>query len=97
VFQERLASSFGGADEVLLADVFRAADIAESERLNPEALVRTLHRSDRPAHFLPKADQILAHLERHASAGDIVLIMSNGGFDGLHTRLLEALERRVEA
>jgi UDP-N-acetylmuramate: L-alanyl-gamma-D-glutamyl-meso-diaminopimelate ligase len=94
VFQQRLESSFGGADEVLIADVFRAADIPAEERLDPEVLVHHLDRGDRPAHFLPRTEQILEHLLRHSSASDVVLVMSNGGFDQLHERLLEGLRRR---
>ena len=96
VFQQRLESSFGGADEVLIADVFRAADIPAEERLDPEMLVHRLDRGDRPAHFLPRTEQILEHLLRQATSGDVVLVMSNGGFDRVHERLLEGLRRRED-
>jgi UDP-N-acetylmuramate: L-alanyl-gamma-D-glutamyl-meso-diaminopimelate ligase len=94
VFQERLAGAFGGADEVLIAAVFGADALPEDARLDPGRLVADLASRKTPARFLPDADAIVAHLAEHAASGDVIVVMSNGGFDGLHDKLLTVLETR---
>ncbi len=96
VFQDRLAESFDDADAVVIAPVFRAADVPEAERLDPDALVAAIARRGRDARQLGGADEIVAHLAQTAGSGDVVVVMSNGGFDGLHERLLESLGERGE-
>ena len=92
VFQERLASSFDAADEVVLAEVYGADQLAAAERLDPERLVADLARRGRPSRFLPGVDAIVSFLAEHARAGDVVAVLSNGGFGGIHAKLLAALE-----
>ena len=91
VFQERLGASFDDADEVILAEVFGADQLAPSERLDPGKLVADLAARGRPARFLPGVDAIVAYLADHARSGDVVAILSNGGFGGIHESLLAAL------
>jgi UDP-N-acetylmuramate: L-alanyl-gamma-D-glutamyl-meso-diaminopimelate ligase len=95
VFQDRLPEALAGGDEVVLAEVFGAEELPPSERLDPERLVRDLAALGRPARFLPGVEAIVAHLAGHAEEGDVVAIMSNGGFGGLHDKLLAALRARV--
>ncbi|NIV58295.1 MAG: UDP-N-acetylmuramate:L-alanyl-gamma-D-glutamyl-meso-diaminopimelate ligase [Actinobacteria bacterium] len=97
VFQERLARAFGAADEVIIAAVYGAADIPQSERLDTERLVRDLDVAGVTACNLPDVAQIVDRLTRDASTGDVVVVMSNGGFDGIHERLLTAFEGRATA
>jgi len=91
VFQDRLPAAFAGADEVVLARVFGADELPPSERLDPERLVRDLEAAGRAARFLDDVDAIVEDLVRRCAPGDVVAVMSNGGFDGLHDKLLEAL------
>jgi len=91
VFQDRLAAAFAGADEVLLARVFGADEVPADQRLDPERLVRDLAAAGRPARFLDDVEAIVAELVGRCGRGDVVAVMSNGGFDGLHDRLLAAL------
>jgi UDP-N-acetylmuramate: L-alanyl-gamma-D-glutamyl-meso-diaminopimelate ligase len=97
VFQDRLATSFDDADEVVLAEVFGAEQLPEAVRLDPERLVADLARRGRPARFLPGVDAIVAHLVAHARPGDVVAVLSNGGFGGIHDKLLTELGRRGQA
>jgi UDP-N-acetylmuramate: L-alanyl-gamma-D-glutamyl-meso-diaminopimelate ligase len=91
VFQDRLPQALAGADEVVLADVFGAEELQVAERLEPGRLVSDLEALGRPARFLPDVDAIVAHVAAHARKGDVVAVMSNGGFGGLHDKLLAAL------
>jgi UDP-N-acetylmuramate: L-alanyl-gamma-D-glutamyl-meso-diaminopimelate ligase len=95
VFQERLPEALAEGHEVVLAEVFGADEVPPAERLDAQRLVRDLGALGRPARFLPSADAIAAHLAAHAAPGDVVVVMSNGGFGGLHEKLLMGLQARV--
>lgn len=95
VFQERLPEALSGADRVVVADVYNAEAIPEPERLDPDRLVADLATRGTPARFLPGAAEIAAHVVAEARPGDVVAVLSNGGFDGLHERLLDGLRRRA--
>jgi UDP-N-acetylmuramate: L-alanyl-gamma-D-glutamyl-meso-diaminopimelate ligase len=97
VFQDRLAAAFDDADEVVIAQVFGSEALPQDVRLDPERLVTDLARRERPARFLPDVDAIVAHLVAHAAPGDLVAVLSNGAFGGLHGKLLEALGERAAA
>ncbi len=90
VFQEDFARAFAGADEVLLAPVFRSA-LPESERLSLPHLVHDLRGRGRRARAAASVEDIIAILVEEHTPGDLVVIMSNGGFSGIHGRLLAAL------
>lgn len=96
VFQERLAGVFDAADRILVAPVFNAAAIAADERLDVERLTADLAARGKTASAMADADEILAHLLASVGTGDVVVIMSNGGFDGLHRRLLGGLAERAQ-
>jgi UDP-N-acetylmuramate: L-alanyl-gamma-D-glutamyl-meso-diaminopimelate ligase len=91
VFQQEFTAALQLADRVVLADVHRKDQLPEAERLSPAALVQALQRHNVPAWFYPATEAIMAHICREAVPSDVILIMSNGGFDNLHERLLTAL------
>ena len=90
VFQDDFARAFGPADEVIIAAVFRA-NLPESERLSAEQLVDDLRRVGQRARHIPDIDDIVATIVAEHRPGDVVLLMSNGGFGGIHRKLLGAL------
>jgi UDP-N-acetylmuramate: L-alanyl-gamma-D-glutamyl-meso-diaminopimelate ligase len=90
VFQDDFARAFAGADEVLLAPVFRSR-LPEAERLSVPQLVRDLHARGLSAREAESIDDIIGTVVRDHRAGDLVVIMSNGGFGGIHKKLLQAL------
>ena len=94
VFQERLVDALQAADEIVLAAVYGADQIDESERLDPDRLASELGRRGRSARFVPEVEEIVSLVGKSAESGDVVVIMSNGAFDGLHGRILEALHTR---
>ena len=97
VFQERLVGALGPADEIVVAGVYRAQEIPDSERLDPRRLAADLQARGHRARFLPDVQKILAELGDSARPGDVITIMSNGAFGGLHDRLLRSLRSRTEA
>ena len=90
VFQDDFARAFGAADEVVLAAVFRST-LPEDERLSAEQLVLDLTRQGRHARHIPEIDDIVSTIVREHRDGDVVVLMSNGGFGGIHGKLLQAL------
>jgi UDP-N-acetylmuramate: L-alanyl-gamma-D-glutamyl-meso-diaminopimelate ligase len=94
VFQDRLVSAFDAADHVVIAEVFAADKIPEQDRLDPGRLADEISSRGRDAVFIPGADEIVTHLAAEARSGDVIVIMSNGGFEEIHRKLLEALESR---
>lgn len=93
VFQDDYANAFVHADYVVIARVFDSQKVSEKGRaLDTEKLILDISHQDKPAFALPDADQIIAHLVPQLRAGDVVAIMSNGGFGGIHDKLLAALK-----
>jgi len=91
VFQRELADAFGDADLALLAQIDRPEELPASERLDPDRLVEDLRARDVDALFLPDATTIAAHLLVHIRPGDVVVVMSNGGFGGIHRLLANGM------
>jgi UDP-N-acetylmuramate: L-alanyl-gamma-D-glutamyl-meso-diaminopimelate ligase len=90
VFQDDFARAFGAADEVVIAGVFRST-LPEAERLSVDQLVHDVQRAGRPARSIAAVDDIVRAVAAEARAGDLVVLMSNGGFGGIHQKLLQAL------
>ena len=90
VFQDDFARAFAGADEVIIAGVFRSS-LPESERLSAEQLVSDLTTRGQRARSIETVDGIVAAVAAEHRAGDVVILMSNGGFGGIHQKLLRAL------
>jgi UDP-N-acetylmuramate: L-alanyl-gamma-D-glutamyl-meso-diaminopimelate ligase len=90
VFQNDFAAAFGGADEVVVASVFRSS-LPEGERLSAEQLVSDLRDRGQRARYIPDVDAIVDTVSAEQRPGDLVVLMSNGGFGGIHRKLLEAL------
>jgi UDP-N-acetylmuramate: L-alanyl-gamma-D-glutamyl-meso-diaminopimelate ligase len=93
VFQREFTAALSEADEVILAGVFGADKIPPGERLSPEEVAGDLQAAGRPAQVIPEVDGIVARLAAGSREGDIVLIMSNGGFGGIQEKLKNALTR----
>jgi UDP-N-acetylmuramate: L-alanyl-gamma-D-glutamyl-meso-diaminopimelate ligase len=94
IFQEEFVKAFAAADHVVIAGLYNPDYIPPGERLAPERLAQDLAvRGAKDARYLPEVEAIVAHVATAAEPGDVVVIMSNGGFGGLHEKLLHALER----
>ena len=87
VFQHQLVQSLSAADIVVLADVFKSVAIPAGERLDPAAVVAELMERGRPARLLASADEIVETVSPELRPGDVVAILSNGGFGGIYEKL----------
>ena len=82
------------ADGVIVAQVARLELLKPEERLDPAMLMADLKSAGKDTAYLPDADAIVRHLATKAEPGDVVVVFSNGGFGGIHGKLLERLGRR---
>jgi len=94
VFQAELAASFADANAVVISEVARLEQISSAERLNPEQLMADLRAAGKEAAYLPDVHAIVAHLAQHAQGGEVICVFSNGGFDGIHGKLLARLGQK---
>jgi UDP-N-acetylmuramate: L-alanyl-gamma-D-glutamyl-meso-diaminopimelate ligase len=92
VFQTELVDAFADADAVVVAEVARPEQLQPEERLDPARLMQDLKGKGKAAEYLANADMIVNHLGQHAEGGDVVCVFSNGGFDGIHAKLLQRLD-----
>jgi UDP-N-acetylmuramate: L-alanyl-gamma-D-glutamyl-meso-diaminopimelate ligase len=92
IFQQDFARAFIDAeiDEVVLASPFRTT-LPEAERLSVDELVGDVNDAGRRARHIGTVDEIVATVAAEARPGDVVVVMSNGGFGGIHEKLLTAL------
>lgn len=94
VFQQEYVSAFLDTAVAILADVHRPDKAPEGRRFSTEQLVQDLRRRKVEASHISGVENIVKHLTEHLAPGDIVLIMSNGGFGGIHDKLLTSLRSR---
>jgi len=91
VFERELVESLSIADVVVLAAVFKSEAIPVLERLEPEHVIDALKARHVPAVLCADADAIVAEMVPRLKAGDVVAILSNGGFGGIYTKLPKAI------
>jgi len=97
VFQQELIDALGLADAVLLNAVYQQERIPENERLHPEQVISALNAAGTPAELCANVAAIINALDRQLKSGDVVAILSNGGFDGIYEKLPASLEARTAA
>jgi UDP-N-acetylmuramate: L-alanyl-gamma-D-glutamyl-meso-diaminopimelate ligase len=94
VLEGDLIESLRLADRVILAGVYQQQRIPDAERLHPEDVVSALNAAGTPAELHPGADAIIDSLLPQLQSGDVVAILSNGGFDGIYEKLPKRLKER---
>ena len=94
VFQDVLPDSLALADAVVIGPVNRAQLLSDDERISPEKIAVDIRARGKDAHAFGSAAEIAEYLGGQVRSGDLVLVMSNGSFDGLWSRLLTELEKR---
>jgi UDP-N-acetylmuramate: L-alanyl-gamma-D-glutamyl-meso-diaminopimelate ligase len=96
VFERELVDSLALADQIILAGVYQTEKIPAAERLHPENVVAALVSAGKPALLLANADAIVANITPRVASGDVVAILSNGGFEGIYEKLPAALSARTQ-
>jgi UDP-N-acetylmuramate: L-alanyl-gamma-D-glutamyl-meso-diaminopimelate ligase len=91
IFQNELAEALAASDSAIIAGIFHPEKIPEDFRLNPSLLAKTIVQAGKSAEYIANTDEIVEFLAKNAKKGDILLIMSNGGFDNIHEKLLRRL------
>ncbi|HKD02752.1 MAG TPA: UDP-N-acetylmuramate:L-alanyl-gamma-D-glutamyl-meso-diaminopimelate ligase [Terriglobales bacterium] len=94
VLQNDLANSLALADEVVVANVFKSESIPDAERLDLAAVAAQIHRYGRRARIVPEVDGIVELIAPELRFGDVVAILSNGGFGGIYDKLPQRLRSR---
>ncbi|MCU0613733.1 MAG: UDP-N-acetylmuramate:L-alanyl-gamma-D-glutamyl-meso-diaminopimelate ligase [Desulfobacterales bacterium] len=91
IFQDIYPLSFDGADLICVRKPPLLEKIPKNERFSSEQLVQSLKKQGKDAYYFDDTEPIIKFLTGSVKSGDLVLIMSNGGFDNIHQRLLDAL------
>jgi UDP-N-acetylmuramate: L-alanyl-gamma-D-glutamyl-meso-diaminopimelate ligase len=89
VFQTPLAEALATADFAVVAGIPDLAKIPENDRLDPARLAADIDHLGGRAWYIPEVPAVVAHVRQRARAGDVVAVLSNGGFGGIHRMLLE--------
>jgi UDP-N-acetylmuramate: L-alanyl-gamma-D-glutamyl-meso-diaminopimelate ligase len=91
VFQEEYADAFRGGEIIVVRQHVPLDNVPLEQQFSSARLVRDLRARGKDAHYFAGTDEILDFLVDHACPGDVIAILSNGGFDNIHERLLARL------
>jgi UDP-N-acetylmuramate: L-alanyl-gamma-D-glutamyl-meso-diaminopimelate ligase len=92
ILQQELAKSLALADEIIVANAFKSEAIPEAERLNLDAVIAAIEQHGGRARVVPDADTIVQLAAPEMRPGDVVAILSNGGFGGIYEKLPQELQ-----
>lgn len=92
IFQKDYPSAFAPADIVVIAPIFESFRLSSDDQLSIDDVLADLRGLGKQAYSIEGADAIVAHVAPILNPNDVVVIMSNGGFGGIHEKLLAALE-----
>jgi UDP-N-acetylmuramate: L-alanyl-gamma-D-glutamyl-meso-diaminopimelate ligase len=95
IFQETLPQSLALADRVILGGVYHSQQLNDENRLDPETVAKSVRELGKEARVFGSSDEIAATLAVEAEPGDLLLVMSNGSFDGLCDKLINRLAHEV--
>jgi UDP-N-acetylmuramate: L-alanyl-gamma-D-glutamyl-meso-diaminopimelate ligase len=91
IFEQAFIEAFDPADVTLIAGVYGSAKMDPELSLSPDRVVEGIRRRGKDAHTFGSTDEIVSFLASQVQSGDHVVIMSNGGFDNIHNKLLKRL------
>ena len=90
----KLADALAHADLAVVPEIADAGKVAVEDRLDPEKLIADVKAQGTEAWYLSSVEEIAAHVAKESKEGDVVAVLSNGGFGGLHDLLLKRLAER---
>jgi UDP-N-acetylmuramate: L-alanyl-gamma-D-glutamyl-meso-diaminopimelate ligase len=85
--------AFDPADQVVIARVFSSSKLRPEDQLSPDRLIEGIRARGKHASTFDTTDEIVKHIGHLATPGDHIVVMSNGGFDGIHGKLLSELRK----
>ena len=91
IFEDSFPNSFLKADRVIFSRLFAPEKIEEEERLDIERVVASICELGGIADYIPQVDDIVEFITKNSKAGNVILVMSSGGFGGIHQKILENL------
>jgi UDP-N-acetylmuramate: L-alanyl-gamma-D-glutamyl-meso-diaminopimelate ligase len=91
IFQKELTDAFSDADVALFGEVARGHLLKSDDRLDLPSIVSTMNGNGKTARIIAEADDMAKEVANHARSGDVVAILSNGAFGGVHEKILVAL------
>ena len=91
LFQQQFEDALGVADEIVIARLFHPERYTEETAISPDAILENLRAKGREAHYIAMPDEIVSNLAPRLRRNDVVVIMSNGSFGGIHQKMLDAL------
>jgi len=92
VLERELINGLAVADEIVIKPIFKPEAVPEHERLTTSAVVNGIQDAGKSARELADADEIVSTVAREMRSGDVVAILSNGGFGGIYEKLPRKLE-----
>ena len=91
LFQKELAEALSAADFAVISPIENHKKLLPEQRLDEEQLLADIRAAGTDAYVGKNVDDIVAHVVTHVHPGDVLLVMSNGGFGGIHNKLLIGL------
>jgi UDP-N-acetylmuramate: L-alanyl-gamma-D-glutamyl-meso-diaminopimelate ligase len=93
LFQQQFEDALAEADEIIIARLFHPERYTPETAISPDEILKHLRRRGREAHFIPSADEIVSDLVPRLKGDEVLVIMSNGSFGGIHDKMLMALRK----
>lgn len=96
IFEREFAQGLAAADRVVISGLYQPEKIPEAERLSPERVTREINRLSGDGRALPlqPVDKIPHYVAHEAARGDVIVVMSNGGFNGVQEQILQLLKQK---
>jgi UDP-N-acetylmuramate: L-alanyl-gamma-D-glutamyl-meso-diaminopimelate ligase len=97
IYEREFAQALAVADRVVVAGLYQPEKIPEQDRLSVARVIEDINGSTRDgrARVIDNAEDIAEYVASNAASGDIVLVMSNGGFDGVQEKILRSLDSNM--
>ncbi|MCI5223391.1 MAG: UDP-N-acetylmuramate:L-alanyl-gamma-D-glutamyl-meso-diaminopimelate ligase, partial [Candidatus Electrothrix sp. AR4] len=93
IFQQQYQGAFTGSDRVIVREIIPLADVPIEEQFSSRQLAGALNDQGIPAEYFPDTAAILTSLADQSRPGDVIAVLSNGGFDNIHDLLLDLLKK----
>jgi UDP-N-acetylmuramate: L-alanyl-gamma-D-glutamyl-meso-diaminopimelate ligase len=91
MFQQQFEDALAEADETVISRLFHPERYTRETAISPEEMVENLHERGRNAYYIPSPDEIVIQLVPRLKGDEVLVIMSNGSFGGIHEKLIKAL------